>query len=240
MSKITLISDGYKLSGHLLVANEPKDLSFLLIQGWAGHQNIKAAQLLADLGYTSMTYDMRGNGESEGNLTNFSISREDFVNDATEAYDFLKMKSGTTKIGVIGSSFGSYTGVMLTKNRKVYCLCLRVPAIYSDEGYSDPKFDKENINENPEDWRTKSISYSKNHALKTLHDFNGKVLIIEAEKDELVPSQVPRNYANAVKDKSNLLYKVMKKAPHRLENDELQSEYEKLLVEWINKDLVTK
>src|SRR5579864_5720220 len=105
MSKISFTSDGYKLVGNLFIAGQPKELVFLFIQGWTGHQNIEAAQALTKLGYTTMTYDMRGNRESEGNLAEFT--RADFIKDATIAYDYLKQQIGKdTRIGVVGSSFG--------------------------------------------------------------------------------------------------------------------------------------
>jgi predicted alpha/beta hydrolase len=87
MKKISFLSDGYQLSGNLFTSDKPKKLAFLLIQGWTGHQNLRAAQALADLGFACMTYDMRGNGDSEGNLAEFS--RADFVKDAEVAYDYL-------------------------------------------------------------------------------------------------------------------------------------------------------
>jgi esterase/lipase len=60
------------------------------------------------------------------------------------------------------------------------------------------------------------------------------VQIVEAENDELVAAQVPKNYAAAMIDKTKLKYEVMENAPHRLENDELREKYEKLLTTWVN------
>jgi len=231
-SKISFVSDGYKLAGHLFIPDgKPKKLAFLFIQGWQGHQNLPAAQTLANLDYTTMTYDMRGNEESEGNIADFS--REDFIKDAGVAYDYLKQQVGEdVAIGAIGSSFGSYTAVLLTEQRDAYCLSLRVPATYPDEGYTDPQLAQFDSKEQ-EEWRKKEVSYTENHGFKLLHDFKGKVLIIEAGADEIVNAQAPKNYANAVADKTKLTYKVMLGAPHRLENERLQTEYEKLLTAWV-------
>jgi esterase/lipase len=233
MKKISFRSDGYELSGNLFLADEPKKLSFLLIQGWTGHQNLRAAQALADLGFTCMTYDMHGNGDSEGNLAEFS--RADFVKDAKVAYDYLNQRVGdSTKIGVVGSSFGSYTAVLLSEKRKVFCLSLRVPANYPDEDFNKPQLAQHDGSNDFKEWRSKEYNYSENKALTALHNFNGPVQIIEAENDELVAAQVPKNYAAAMTDKTKLKYEVMENAPHRLENDELQEKYEKLLTAWVN------
>lgn len=235
MSKITFVSNSYKLSGNLFQAQRPSALAFLLIQGWMGHQNIGAAQALADLGFTSMTYDMRGNGDSEGNLADFS--RADFVSDAVAAFDFLQQKvDQDVQIGVVGSSFGSYTAVLLSKERPVKCLSLRVPASYPDEGYNEPKVAQSEEGQQ-ETWRFKKLDYTQNHAFQTLHDFKGNVQIVEADHDEIVPHQAVQNYADAVSDKLKLTHDILKDAPHRLENQRLQSDYVRLLTTWAQKQV---
>jgi len=234
MSAISFISNGDKIAGNLFTATKPAGIAFLLIQGWTGHQNIAAAQALANLGFTSMTYDMRGNGDSEGDLAR--LSRKDFVNDAVIAYDFLKQQiSEQTKIGVIGSSFGSYTAILLSQHRPVACLSLRVPANYPDEGFDKPQLAQKYESQDFTEWRNKKLNHSENHTLKALHDFRGKVQIIEAGADEIVPHQVAENYVNAVADKQQLDYVVMKDAPHRLANEQLSSQYVHLLTEWATK-----
>jgi dienelactone hydrolase len=230
--KISFISSGYRLAGNLfLPKGESKKLAFLFIQGWTGHQNLAAAELLANQGFPTMTYDMRGNRESEGNLAEFS--RADFVKDAAVAYDYFREQiSADTAIGVAGSSFGSYTAVLLSKARDVAALSLRVPASYPDEGFDKPQQgqgDPFGIM----DWRKKPLDYTQNRAFKALHDFKGEVQIIEAEKDELVPARAPKNYAEAVVDKSHLTYEAVPGAPHRLENDDLREDYEKRLAKWV-------
>jgi esterase/lipase len=231
MQNISFTSHGYKLSGNLFIASNPRPLAFLLIHGWMGHQNEQAAQALANLGFTSMTYDMRGHGDSEGNLADFS--RADFVADAVVAYDFLKQKVGEdVAIGVVGSSLGSYTAVLLAEQRPVACLSLRVPASYPDKGFTVPKL-RIGLGVNRE-WRNLPVSYD-NKAFKALHNFTGKVQIIESELDEMVPHQAVQNYADSVVDKQNLQYVVMHGAPHTLESVALREEYLELLTNWVKK-----
>ncbi|MHB1864545.1 MAG: alpha/beta hydrolase family protein [Candidatus Saccharimonadales bacterium] len=231
MSKIHFNSDGYRLAGNLYVSKGSEQLAFLFIQGWTGHQNIKAAQVLSERGYTSMTYDMRGNRESEGNLADFT--RADFLNDAIAAYDYLKNRLGENKsIGVVGSSFGSYTAVLLSEKRDVSCLSLRVPASYPDSGFNQlqlPQSDTASLTK----WRKRKLDYTKNHAFKALHKFKGKVQIIEAEADDIVPSQATKNYADSIGNNDRLTYEIVPNAPHRLETPELQEDYENRLIGWV-------
>jgi dienelactone hydrolase len=238
MTKIQFTSNGYKLAGNLFRAAEPRHPAFLFIQGWTGHQNVLAAQRLAGLGFTSMTYDMRGNGESEGNLADFS--RADFVSDAINAYDYLKQQVGEgMEIGAVGSSFGSYTAVLLSARRDVYCLSLRVPANYPDAGFEEPQVPQLESGAS-RIFRSKKSGYNENKALRALHDFKGNVQIIEAGADEIVARQSPQNYANAVSGKAKLSYSVMEGAPHRLASDILQTEYEHLLTDWVKQFIISE
>lgn len=230
--KISFVSHGYQLAGNLFHSQKPHKLAFLLIQGWTGHQNIRAAQALAKLGFTCLTYDMRGNRESEGDIAEFS--RADFVQDAVVAYDYLKKQVGLdTAIGVIGSSFGSYTAVLLAERRDVCCLSLRVPANYPDEGFDKSHVAQKNNSNDFKDWRARQLHYTENQVLQALHNFKGKVQIIEAGADEIVNRQVPKNYASAMANKAKLAYHVMQNAPHSLVNNQLRAEYEKLLTAWV-------
>jgi len=231
MSKISFSSNGYTLAGNLFLPEQPKPLAFLFIQGWRGHQNVSAAERLAGMGHACMTYDMRGNGESEGNLAAFS--RADFVSDAINAYDYFKNQlTKDAVIGVIGSSLGGYCAVLLAAERDIRCLSLRVPAGYPDEGFDEPQLPQVG-SEALRVWRQKALHYSKNRAFNALHNFKGPVQIIEAGADEQVAHQAVQNYADAIQDTQKLHYTVMKDAPHSLVNDELQHEYETLLTDWV-------
>lgn len=231
MTQISFVSDGDTISGNLIIAARPARLAFLFIQGWTGHQNIAAAQALADLGFTCMTYDMRGNGLSGGNLGAFS--REDFLRDAELAYDFLRQHvGGKTAIGVVGSSFGGYTATLLSTRRPVACLSLRVPANYPDEGFDQPQLALKNASQDFREWRKRAADYTQNRALQALHDFAGPIQIIQAGADQEIPAQTIDNYVNAVASKAQLSHAVMKDAPHTLADEQLRAVYQTLLTNW--------
>lgn len=233
MARITFESNGYTLAGNLFKHVErSKNVAFLFIQGWTGEQNIAAAKTIAELGYATLTYDMRGNGNSEGKLGDFS--RADFTLDAIRAYDYLRRHtSNTTMIGVIGNSFGSYISAILTTKRDVISLSLHVPANYPDARYDQPHLAQ--MTAERLEWRKKPLDYHQNRALKAIHDFKGKIQIIEDELDEIIARQTPQNYANAVASKSLLSYEVIPNALHTLETAEQQADYSNRLVQWILK-----
>ena len=235
MSSLSFRSHGFTLAGNLFIAEHPKPLAFLFIQGWRGEQNIGAARALSELGYSCMTYDMRGNGESEGDITLFS--RDDFTRDAVVAYDYLQNIVGpSANIDIVSESFGAYTAALLSQEREVACMSLHVPASYPDEGYHKPAAPQIESSERKTElrnWRSTPLTHTQNRAYAALHAFNGPVQIIEAELDETVHRQSPLNYAAAVQNKEQLVYQIEKGAPHSLVDDKLQAEYEKQLTEWV-------
>jgi esterase/lipase len=232
MQTIHFTSQGETSTGHLFQADPEtkRPLAFLFIHGWTGHQNLEAAKALADLGFTSLTYGMRGNGESPGDIA--KLSRADYLEDACAAYDYLKQQiGGSTAIGVVGSSFGSYLAVHLSQARPVTCLSLRVPANYPDAGFNQPQ-QPQIIGGKAKYWWEQTQNASQNQTPAILKDFNGSVQIIEAEKDEVVPHQTVANYLN-VANKTRLDYQVMPAAPHRLATPQLSAEYRQLLTSWV-------
>lgn len=231
MRRVNIPIGSDTIVGNLFEAKKPGGYAFLFIQGWMGGQNLAAAESLANNGFTSLTYNMRGNKESSGDLA--KLSRADFVNDAVEAYDFLaeQVPKGT-KIGVVGSSFGAYTGILLTEKRPVVCLSLRVPADYPDKGYEEPQLPHISL-EALWPWRETERGFDDNMAYRALHNFTGPVQIIEAERDESIPHQAVQNYANAVADKSKLEHVTMFGAPHRILTQQVSDEYVRNLTNWV-------
>lgn len=196
-----------------------------------GNQNLAAAQTLADIGFTSLTYDMRGNKESSGDLTR--LSRADFVDNAVTVYDFLaKQVPDGTKIGVVGSTFGAYTGILLTEKRPVACLSLRAPADYPDKGFDEPQLPHISL-EALRPWRETERGYNDNMAYRALHNFSGPVQIVEAERDESIPHQAVQNYANAVADNRKLQHVTMFGAPHRILTKQVSDDYVRYLTTWV-------
>jgi pimeloyl-ACP methyl ester carboxylesterase len=221
-----------RLHGNLFVADKPKAMAYLLLHGWLGSQNVLAAQALANLGYTSMTYDMRGNKSSEGDAT--KLTKADFLHDAVIAYDFFRTKVGDkTPIGIVGASFGSYLGTLLTTERAVSCLSLRVPANYPDDMFNSPEPTALSARHGLYDeWRRRPLAPSENKALAALHAFQGNVQIIEAELDDQIPHQTILNYMNSIDDKQRLSYSAMEGAPHSLTTPKLNTTYQQLLCAW--------
>ena len=236
MKDIQFSIDGLELQGNLFYPEKLKDKNpiILFIHGWTSEKrrSFQYAEALIKLGFIVMVFDMRGHGISEGDI-NIHTPKE-FLRDCVAAYDYCSSLGGVDKenISIVSSSFGGYLSSILTEKRKVKNLVLRVPADYANNTFEQPKMG--NAGENPEvfKWRLIPKKHDETFALQALHNFNGAVLIIESEKDEIVPYPIIQNYINAVKDKSKLTHIVMRGAPHSTKPGPFKEEVTRILVNW--------
>ncbi len=242
MKEAEFSADGKKLKGSLFF---PKNLkatnpAILFIHGWTSERkrSYQYANGLAKIGYVSFLFDMRGHGESEGDIN--TATTKEFFDDVLAAYDYLLGVKEVDKenISAVGSSFGGYFAALLTGKRSIRRVVLRAPADYPNEDFNKSKMQSSG-DEDPVvyEWRTQPREPGETLALSAIANFTGEVFIIESEKDDIVPHQTIQNYANAVKDKSKLTHKVIKAAPHSIKDGPFKDEIEKALVGWFESKL---
>jgi uncharacterized protein len=230
--------DGLKLRGKFFPGKAPaKDKAILFLHGWTGMPNNPAAAMMAENGYTSLTFNLRGHNESGGELADFS--RADFLKDAIAAYDFFaKRLPPGTKIYTAGSSFGSYLSTILSSKRDIGGMSLRVPANYPQETFDEPQVPQVAEPRRAElvKWWRQTLGPDSTISLGSLHDFQGPVQIIEAGEDEVLAHRVVQNYVDAVADKNQLEYHLMKGWPHSLgEGLERNQAYQEMLLKWASR-----
>jgi esterase/lipase len=191
---------------------------------------------LAKLGYISFLFDMQGHGESEGDIN--TATTKEFLDDVLAAYDYFMKVEGvdTENVGVVGSSFGGYLGILLSEKRNVKRLALRVPADYPNDAFDKSKMVTSG-GDNPVviAWRAKPKDVHGTYALDALSKFTGDMLIIESEKDIVVPHQSIQNYINVIPDRDRLTHVVMKNAPHSAPAGPFRNIVEHTLVDWFRK-----
>ncbi len=240
MEKINLTHKKELLSGWLF--SPPPDTgperkpAAILIHGWHSSQErmfSTAETLSSKSGMVCLTIDLRAHGESTSDIHELSAS--DFLDDVVAAYDFLARREDVDpeQIGVIGSSFGGYLAALLTLKRKIEWMVLRAPANYPDHGFIKPKLSHALWRWLKALWLRQPRYWRSTLALKAVHEFPGKILIVESEKDDVIPHRTIRNYINAVSDKRNVQHKILKGAPHSLrKNPELQAILNDIIFEW--------
>jgi hypothetical protein len=225
-----------QLSGHAFASARGEALpAVLFIHGWQSKQDrfYQLAQSLAEQGHFCLTFDLPGHGASEGDTSQLSIA--DYLDSAVAAYDFLLARNiDQGKIIVIGSSFGSYLGALLTARRPVWKLSLRVPSNYPDEEFYQRQKLRSSEVPGALEWRSQPLDYTASKPLQAVHEFSGQLFIVESEKDEMVPHQTIQNYLDAVSDQSQLTYLLMKGATHNLTgHEDLIEEYNQAVLAWL-------
>ncbi|HVT00735.1 MAG TPA: alpha/beta fold hydrolase [Patescibacteria group bacterium] len=232
-------NDGLKLATTLFLPKNKtsKNPAILFIPGWTGKRirNIQYAESLTKLGYICFLVDLRGHGDSEGDIN--TVTHEELLSDALKAYDHLAKIDGVDpdNISVVGSSLGGYLVALLTSKRKVKNLVLRVPANYPRETFTGLARLAGSENPGVLEWRAEKREPTDTMALEAIHNFDGNILILESEFDNSVPRQTLQNYKNAVKDSSKLTYHLLKGAPHSIQEEKFRDMVDKEYTDWFSK-----
>jgi pimeloyl-ACP methyl ester carboxylesterase len=238
LEPVRIAVDDEAIAGTLL-APAPTMPGVLFVHGWGGSQaqDLERARAAAALGCICMTFDLRGHAqyiERAGVVT-----REDNLRDLVAAYDFLAglRLVDRASVAVIGSSYGGYLAAILTTLREVRWLALRAPALYKDADWTKPK---RALHADPDllAFRRRTVTPEENRALAACARFRGDVLIVESERDEVVPHPVAANYVSAFTQARSLTSRVIQGADHGLSSDEAAKAYSTLLGNWIT-EMVT-
>jgi pimeloyl-ACP methyl ester carboxylesterase len=217
-----------------LIAPTPTLPGVLFVHGWGGSQQqyLARAREIAALGCIGLTFDLRGHARTEPQQE--TVSREDNLKDVLAAYDELANHPSVdaSAIAVVGSSYGGYLAAILTTLRPVKWLALRVPALYKDAGWEVAK--KQLHKESDlHAYRRRPVRPQDNRALKACAVFQGDVLIVESEHDDIVPHQTIQNYVDASKHAHSLTYRMIEGADHGLSQEPAQRAYTSILVNWL-------
>ena len=230
--RVELAVEGQKLAGTLLKPDAPVP-GFLFVHGWGGDQDedLGHAEEIARLGCVCFTFDLRGHAESDA--VREEVTRQDGLNDVRTAYDFLASQPliNGDAIGVIGTSYGGYLSALLTRDRPVRWLALRVPALYPDDDWDTPKarLNKDVVRAYREQIRTPR----DNRALAACEAFEGDVLIVESGDDDRIPTEVILSYQAAFKRASSFTHRIIPGASHALRDPADQRVYATILINWL-------
>ncbi|MDR6714966.1 pimeloyl-ACP methyl ester carboxylesterase [Pseudomonas hunanensis] len=222
----TLVSPGSKMPG------------ILFVHGWGGSQqrDLARARQITGLGCVCMTFDLRGHEKTESQR--LSVTREQNLDDLLVAYDRLVSHPAVDPgaIAIIGSSYGGYLATLLTLQRPVKWLALRVPALYWDDEWSLPKqaLDRQRLN----DYRRRQLGPSDNRALAACAEFAGDVLLVESEQDDYVPHTTLMSYRSAFVSAHSLTHRTVDGADHALSSEQSQKAYSAILTAWIGEMVI--
>lgn len=237
MQDVEFKVDGQTLRGKIFYPEKLKDKNpaVIFIHGWTSDYEgyIPRAEALLPLGYICLIFDLRGHGKSDGKIE--AVTAQGSLEDSLAAYDFVASlpEVATEEISVVGSSYGSYIAAQMVDKRDVKSLVLRVPAIYKNETFATPKIQE--IDEKREVYQQKALATRDNFAFLPLKTYTGKIILIESEKDQIIPHEVLEGYRHAINTQAQLTDIVMKDADHSLTQEKWRQEYIQILVDWFEK-----
>lgn len=230
--RVDLTVEGQRLTGTLLQPEAPVP-GLLFVHGWGGDQeeDLGHAEELARLGCVCFTFDLRGHAGSDASRD--EVTRQDGLDDVRTAYDYLASQPliDPSAIGVIGTSYGGYLSALLTEERPVRWLALRVPALYPDSDWDVPKamLNKDEVAA----YRKGLRSPDEDRALAACADFEGDVLIVESGEDDRIPTEVILSYQAAFKRASSFTHRLIPGASHAMRDPAHQRIYSTMLINWI-------
>lgn len=135
---------------------------------------------LAQGGIGSRALDFIGHGETGGQLGDSSLARR-----TAQALTLAHSSDHRLPLAVLGTSMGAYNAIKLTESIDIDVLILLVPAIYTAAAYNvafGPEFSTIIRQER---------SWLASDAWQILANFTGSLLVVAAENDRVIPSEIP-------------------------------------------------
>jgi uncharacterized protein len=221
---VTFRSQGRDLDGHVFPAG-PSDTpgpGLLFVHGLGSDQVgylPRAERASRLLGTTCLTFDLGGHGQSTGDRGELSL--RDHLADATAAYDLLASQArlAPARIGVCAASYGGYLAAALMARRPVARLLLRAPALYADD----------DLGATPATRRSGIEPGAAKGFLSRLGSFEGEVLIVESERDEVIAHATVDAYARAFRRAQAV---VIPRAGHALVDPGSAETFARYIVDW--------
>lgn len=179
----------------------------------------KRAERVADeIGVVCLTMDLAGHGDSDGNRD--LLSPRDHLHDAVAALDRLSSVTAVdqSRVGICGASYGGYLAAQLVGRRRVARLFLRAPALLDDTAFDVPLGK-----------RSPSPEPQAPVFLDRLARYQGEVMVLEGEKDEVVRHETIERYLEAAHAASHV---VIPDATHELAQPAWNQTFVDAVINW--------
>lgn len=208
IEKITLRTNDGLLFGDVYHSSKEEKAKVICVHGGGlqGRESFVAIRTaLAPEGVTSYAFDFVGHGETGGDTSSSSLEKR--VNQITE---ILKNLNFPHPVTLIASSMGGYIALKVSEIYPIDTLIMFAPAVYTKDVFSVPFGDTfSSMIRSP-------LSWEKTDAWSSMSSFTGNILLLEAEKDQIIPAGViERLYTSACLTK-NKKHIVFKEATHSL------------------------
>jgi uncharacterized protein len=206
---------------------------------------VNTSRALAQAGIASLRFDFYGSGESEGQFTEMTLQGE--IADAEDAVRFLRLQAGVDprRIGLCGFSMGGSIAAIIAAPVQANAVVLWSAVAHMDhlrrvlQKNGKPIADTDGYLEF--DAREVSSAFL-NHLdevdpVEAISRYAGPVLIIQPEKDEVVPLSHADDLFQAARTKDKEKF-IVAGANHTYSSLSWESEVIRRTVDWFQKHLV--
>src|SRR4030066_915432 len=233
IEKVSFKSEGCRISGilHLPERKNPPCIiaSHGLLSSKDSEKYIALGKQLTKEGMSTLRFDFRGIGESEGSEEDNTISKK--IADLSAAIDFIKSYPGLgNRIGLLGSSLGGFLSLMkASMDKEIRAVVIWATPLHMDDLGS--KKQEEDYSLPPEAF----FEDLPRHRLLPLLPNVSNCLVIHGEKEELVPMEQALGIFDSLSPPKEL--HIIGKADHRLLDPAHRQRAIELSVDWFKKYL---
>lgn len=160
---------------------------------------------LAEDGISSAAFDCIGHGKTGGDLQSSSLF--DRTNQAEKVIESTQLGKPLT---IVARSMGGYTALKLTERCPIDILVLLVPAVYTKDAYGV------NFGEKFTNIIRQERSWENSDAWDIVKKFKGKLLVVSAELDEVIPIEIPNRIFSAAISASEKDFYIIPRSSHNI------------------------
>jgi len=242
---------GHRVASILTAPKAKTDRVALLCHGFLSNKNSTTnktlTRALTEQGIATFRFDFFGQGDSEGPFEAITITTA--LGQVLAALDLLSAK-GYKRIGLVGSSFGGLVAILAASKRPaLVCLALKCPVTdfaevlrleFGEAGMEHWKIHHEipDVTGGPKPVRLRYALYEN---CLTVDGYEAAAtikiptLIVQGEKDELVPLHQSSRLMEALQGKRQL--EIIRGADHGFTKGEDFKKMATLLTDWMVKHL---
>lgn len=166
-----------------------------------GHHLLRNA--LQQRGVGSVCFDAIGHGDTGGTLAQSSVASR-----TRQAQAVLAARELPEPLVVLGSSMGAYNAIRLTQQHRVDALILMVPGVYTPAAYEVP------FGPDFSAVIRRERSWSDSDAWDILSRFEGRLLVIHAEHDAVIPLEISERLVAAATRAASRQLHIVRGAEH--------------------------